>query len=325
MSAHKPILSIIIPSYNISKYVDFCVPTFINDNLIGKICVLFIDDGATDDTKYKLEPFLEKYPELFTFASKDNGGHGSVINYALRELIKTKYFKVIDGDDWISSSDLLRLVNYLYNCDDDLIVSNYMRVYSNKQTFVPGILSNSTRSNKIDNYNIVLHSCTFKTSIFVDNHIFIREKVFYDDIEYVLFPLLYINSFSYCECTPYFYRLDNPNQSVSTLSMLKHYDDLCLIVADISSFLNEIKKVKPHFYNKCLAHASQCLGGYYFVPLNSSLSTKELRKMLIAKDRQLKNECPELRKTIKNTNLFSRTFFAMNFFFVGLLRKRKKQ
>ena len=44
----KPILSIIIPSYNTSKFVDECLPTFIDDYLIGKVVIYLIDDGATD-------------------------------------------------------------------------------------------------------------------------------------------------------------------------------------------------------------------------------------------------------------------------------------
>ena len=63
----EPILTIIIPAYNISLYVDECLPTYINDRLFEKIKVILIDDGATDDTKEKVERYCERYPDIFTF------------------------------------------------------------------------------------------------------------------------------------------------------------------------------------------------------------------------------------------------------------------
>ena len=53
------ILSIIVPSYNISKYVDEVLPTYISDSLFGKVKILLIDDGATDDTKIKVSKYVK--------------------------------------------------------------------------------------------------------------------------------------------------------------------------------------------------------------------------------------------------------------------------
>ena len=47
---NTPILSIIVPSYNTSKFVNECLPTFVHQELFGKIVVYLIDDGATDNT-----------------------------------------------------------------------------------------------------------------------------------------------------------------------------------------------------------------------------------------------------------------------------------
>ena len=42
--------------------------------------------------------------------SKENGGHGSTINRGIQEA-KGKYFKVVDGDDWVDSSRFQNLIN----------------------------------------------------------------------------------------------------------------------------------------------------------------------------------------------------------------------
>ena len=265
-----------------------------------------------------------EYPNFFYFIHKENGGHGSVINYGVHYCVTTKYFKVIDGDDWTSSNELLKLVDHLYRCDDDLVLTNYVRVYKDRLEHVS---SNECDANqkKLDGVNVLLHTCTFKTSIFIDNKIFLREKVFYDDVEYVLYPLRYVKTISFCNCFPYYYRLDNPGQSVSQASLIKHYEDLFLITNDVADFLKQIKKDNNIYYVKCLKHAAECLGGYYYVLLLFDLPIRNIKNKLRNNDKQLKNKCPELRTQIKKTNNYSKLFFAFNFMFVGFLKVRKKR
>ena len=320
----NPILSIIVPAYNIEKYVDFCIPTYISSNLFGKVIIIFVDDGATDNTKQKLQPFLDKYPSYFIFFHKENGGHGSVINYALTKCIQTKYFKIIDGDDWVSSDELYKLVSYLEQCDDELVISDYARVYKDK-TIVCHSFSSGTDVNNIFNYTILLHTSTFKTSLFVDNKITVREKVFYEDIEFVLYPLEFVSTFSYCECCPYYYRLDNPNQSVSRLSFVKHYHDLYLVTHDIAKHLTKLKNENNKMFGKSLKHSIECLGGYYYVLLDFQLRGRELIKSIRQNDNELKRVCPDLRNGIKKANKFSRIFFSFNFAFTPLLKHLRKK
>lgn len=238
------ILSIVIPSYNISKYVDECLPTYVNEELLEKIEILLIDDGSTDDTASKIVPYLKRYPNFFTFFHKDNAGHGSVINYAIHQkCIKTKYFKVIDGDDWVDSSELFKLVHFLENNDYDLIVSDYDEVYPDH--IVNRYGADTPFENDILKYRLAIHNVTFKTSIFLDNNIFIREKVFYDDHEYILFPLPFIRSCCYVPGAVYKYRLGNPNQSVSNKSVEKHIADRELIIEDLIEKYNEWSKTIP--------------------------------------------------------------------------------
>lgn len=322
MNNQEPILTIIIPSYNIAKYVDFCVPTFLNKELLKKINIYFIDDGATDDTKNKIEHYINFYPKSLFFVHKENGGHGSVINYGVYNCVKTKYFKIIDGDDWISSEEMLKLVNFLYECDSDLVLTNYVRVYKNHSIYMHPKKCDPSVA-EIDNFDILLHTCTFKTSIFKKNNIRVRERVFYDDIEYVLYPLYYVKTFSYCDCYPYYYRLDNPNQSVSLTSFSKHYSDLYDITQDIAPLLTKMKNENHPFYKKGLKHAAECLGGYYYVVSYSDDSIKTIKARLKHNDKLLKNTCFDLRNQIRKANLYSRLFFAFNFSFVGLLKKRK--
>ena len=158
--------------------------------------------------------------------------------------MSTKYFKIIDGDDWVDGNALSSLVDYLYSTDDDVVLSGYVMKYPNKDVYINPIIhpkKNKSRfkekvtylANDLCHFTIALHSVTYKTEVFLNNDIYVREHIFYDDNEYVVFPVLYIKTFSYIYDPVYYYRLGNPNQSVAFNSLLKHKKDFDYIFMDI--------------------------------------------------------------------------------------------
>lgn len=232
------ILSIVVPSYNISKYVDEILPSYIDERFFGKLKILLIDDGATDNTKEKIEPYIEKYPQLFYFYHKENGGHGSVINHATQNLIDTKYFKVIDGDDWVFPNALFELINHLYHTDDDLIISDCTYEYKDHNTISYGIRKDKKA------YNLRIHNVTFKTSLFKNNSILVRENVFYEDSQYVLYPLEFVETLHYFPGAVARYRQDEPNQSVNPLVQLKRKNQYEQVSFDLLTYTDKINNKK---------------------------------------------------------------------------------
>ena len=235
----NPILSIIVPSYKTEKYMNECLPKFVSDKLNGKIEVLLIDDGSPDHSLEKARSFEQKWGGIFRAIHKENAGHGSVINYGVR-MARGKYFKVVDGDDFVETKSLEALVNYLEETDYDCVVTDYVIFSDNFSKIIKG---KKTSSSNFDSYNFAIHSVTYKTNIFVSNNILLREKCFYEDNEYYLYPLPYLKDIGYLELPVYHYRLGQEGQSVSQESRWKHKDDLGLV-------FNDILKFKYNYTNK---------------------------------------------------------------------------
>lgn len=231
----KPILTIIVPSYNVSKYVDLVVPYYTDKKLLGHIKVVFIDDGATDDSSQKIGEYVKKYPQILEFYHKENGGHGSVINYAMENVISTKYFKVIDGDDWIYPEEILKLTDYLEGVDDDLIITDCTYEYKDHQSISYGIRKDSSE------LNLRIHNVVYKTSIFTENKIRVREHVFYEDSQFVLYPLEFVRSYSYLPVISARYRQDEPNQSVNPEVQLRRKNQYELVLNDLLEYYEKIK------------------------------------------------------------------------------------
>lgn len=318
----NPILSIIVPSYNTSRFVDECLPTYIDTRLEGLIKVLLIDDGATDDTSLKASKYVSQHPNIFQFYHKENGGHGSVINYGVHNLVKTKYFKVVDGDDWVDTSELVKLCAYLTKCDDDVVCSNYIESYTTQTNFVCGVLKKDKQSlQEINNFNFMLHSTTYKTSLFVDNKIYLREKVFYEDNEYRAFPIKYIRTFSYCDATVYYYRLGDPNQSVSASSIKKHYKDIVSVFDDLVTYYDSfVKEVKDD--NKLsLLQNIICSVAYFSHIFISFEENREARSELLQLDKKIRSR-KELFKAIKRFRKIFKLLIICRYHCLTFFRKR---
>lgn len=237
----NPVLTIIVPSYKTEKYMDFCLPTFVSKFLESKIEVLLIDDGSPDESLNKALKYETEYPNLFRAFHKNNGGHGSVINYGV-QIARGKYFKIVDGDDYVDTTSLEKLVDYLEKTDVDCVVSDYKKITDSKEKLVKGKIF---EGESLESFRFVIHSVTYKTSIFLNNKIFVREGVFYEDNEFFLFPLPYLKTIEYVPLAVYQYRLGNSEQSVAIRNTYKHRKDLEAVFKDIQEYEQQINKLTP--------------------------------------------------------------------------------
>lgn len=80
----KKILTVVIPAYNVEKYLERCMHSFEIPEILDKIEILVINDGSKDGTEQIARAYCEKYPQTYFLYNKENGGHGSGINYGIR-------------------------------------------------------------------------------------------------------------------------------------------------------------------------------------------------------------------------------------------------
>lgn len=102
-------LSIIIPVYNVEKYVGKCLDTVLDQNLdVEDYEVIIVNDGSTDDSL----KIVQSYADInhhFKIIDKENGGAGSARNRGM-DSAKGKYVYFIDPDDYLISNCLSKLI-----------------------------------------------------------------------------------------------------------------------------------------------------------------------------------------------------------------------
>ena len=223
------VLTITVPSYNAENYLLETIPTMLSVSNPEKLEIIIVNDGSKDNTLAVAQQLKENYPETLVIGDMEICGHGSTINSGIK-IATGKYFKVVDADDWIESKNLSELIYYLEKCNDDEVISPFVKIYTDKNT--EEIYSYKPKLNqKTYQYDDFLseinelpkmHAICIKTEILQENNIQIDENCFYVDLEYNVFPMPYIKTISYFELPIYRYRLGSPTQSVSISSYIKN-------------------------------------------------------------------------------------------------------
>lgn len=123
----QKILSIIVPTYNMEKYLAYCMDSFLIHKNLSKLEVLIVNDGSTDNSLDIAKKYVSRADDVFKIIDKKNGNYGSCINAAL-PVATAKYVKVVDADDSVNTDNLDDFLSFLSENDVDLALSDFTLV-----------------------------------------------------------------------------------------------------------------------------------------------------------------------------------------------------
>lgn len=125
---NKAKVSIIVPIYNVEQYVGKCLES-LTKQTFKDIEIWAISDGSPDNSVKIVKEYAKKDKRIKCI-EKENGGYGSVLEYAIKN-ITTDYFLVCDPDDWLSNDAIEVLYNNAEKHKLDITFGSYYYVYSN--------------------------------------------------------------------------------------------------------------------------------------------------------------------------------------------------
>ena len=233
-SANRPILSIGIPLYNMEKLLGDCLDSLLPKRVAsepGWVQVVVVNDGSTDGSLELARSYERRFPGSVEVVDKENGGHGSCINAAVARA-KGKYFKLVDSDDWLDPTELLRHLHHLESCDADLVVCDYRQVHEDgrrnevswKGRLKAGVRPSETVWKELSRNRdplgyLHMHALTWRTELLRD--VRITEHSFYVDQEYAAFPMRLCRTVDYEPICLYQYRLGRQGQSMDNAVLRK--------------------------------------------------------------------------------------------------------
>ena len=95
---HNPLISVIVPVYNVAEYLSRCVDSILAQSY-GNLQIILVNDGSSDDSGRICEEYAKKDTRIQVIHQK-NGGLSSARNAGL-DVSSGQYVGFVDSDDWI--------------------------------------------------------------------------------------------------------------------------------------------------------------------------------------------------------------------------------
>ena len=124
-------LSVIVPVYNVEKYLDKCLNSLVNQTL-DNYEIIVVNDGTKDNSQLIIDKYVKEYPELIRSFIKENGGLSDARNYGLK-YARGKYICFLDSDDYVEHNFYKGMIDMAFKHDLDLVVSDLEYVWENDE------------------------------------------------------------------------------------------------------------------------------------------------------------------------------------------------
>jgi len=121
-------LSVIVPVYNVEKYLEECVDSLLNQTL-QDLEIFLVDDGSTDRSGEIADRYAREYPDKVHTLHLNNGGQGRARNAAL-PMASGDYVGFVDSDDWIERDMYEKLLDRAEKTGADVVVCDFLEHYA---------------------------------------------------------------------------------------------------------------------------------------------------------------------------------------------------
>lgn len=122
----NPLVSIIVPIYNVERYLERCVDSLI-EQTYQNIEIILVDDGSIDLSGKICDKYAGQFNRIKSY-HKPNGGLSDARNYGI-EYANGEYLFFVDSDDWLEIETISSMVEEAILNDSDIVCCGIKRVY----------------------------------------------------------------------------------------------------------------------------------------------------------------------------------------------------
>jgi len=203
-----PKLSIVIPVYNVEKYIRNCLDSVIYED-IEDYEIIVVNDGSTDSSPAICDEYASRFPSLIKYISTENGGLGAARNNGLA-IAKGEFVCFLDSDDYLCPNAVQEIMDML---QDDIDAYVFDMIPVTESGVKIGYAAGSDRQGTftLDEYPEFLfcppNACNkiWRRKFFEENKILFPGRLWFEDLYTI--PKLYIHAkkFLYVEKPWYMY------------------------------------------------------------------------------------------------------------------------
>jgi glycosyltransferase involved in cell wall biosynthesis len=181
-------LSIIVPVYNVEKYIDKCLESLVNQTMEA-FEIIIVVDGSTDGSIDIVKEYKEKYPEMITYYETENRGLSAARNYGISKA-KADYIGFVDSDDWVDKNMFKQLYELAIKDNCDIVSCGYTKIYKNEEKRIDlEINSNDKKDDIIMKSRPYAWNKIYKKELFEKFNLKFPEGLIFEDI-CTVYPLM---------------------------------------------------------------------------------------------------------------------------------------
>lgn len=220
-------LSIVIPVYNVEKYLEECINSILQQSLEeNEYEIILVDDGSTDDSGKICDKYTFDYSNIQVVHQKNKGLSGAR-NTGIKRAIG-EYVLFVDADDYIEKESLKRIKETTLNLKyiPDVTFLNAIKIYPDQKKvplndgYVKEKIINKNASDVLKHIASIIKfpasACTklFNLSFLKQNDLYFLEGMFSEDVEWTIRVLNLAKTFN-CIEEPYYYYRQNRISSIT--------------------------------------------------------------------------------------------------------------
>ncbi len=285
-------LSFIVPAYNAARTLEKCLDSLLEESSLAACEVIIVNDGSSDATEKIAQSYHQRFPQTVFVINKENGGHGSAINRAIPSA-QGKFFRVVDADDWLVSENLPRIIALMEKSQADVLICDFhtfdVKTQKYRHYSVTGeyAFQDIGYSQLLSVYSKIARNCSFhglcyNTAFYQKQKLRLTEKIYYDDNELAIIPMLRASTMTLVPLAFYQYRIGDVNQSVAFPNQVKRIADIETVIKRIVSWKQTTADYSSDIQAYYLAQMAQLAVSYFAVALVKKREKKEGRELAAA-------------------------------------------
>ncbi|MCR5197240.1 MAG: glycosyltransferase [Prevotella sp.] len=250
-------LSIIVPVYNVEKYIRACMESIFKQGLDEKTFeVIIVNDGTQDRSMEVIQDFIEKHKNI-TVINQENQGLSMARNNGMA-IARGEYILMPDSDDLLVENSVKPLLEKALETKADMVVADFLEMndeeikqYDNFQTLQKRTKPDFTvrTGEELLSGRFVVWKTLYRRAFINDNNISFYPGIAFEDVPFTCLCYLKANICIRTSWLLNIYRIGNPTlSSPSTFSMKKAHD-LCISISKTWN-LKKLKGLTPQTIQK---------------------------------------------------------------------------
>ena len=280
-------ISIIIPIYNVEKYLNQCLDSVYKLDLKHKEIIL-INDGSTDNSLKIAQEYYKKNNENTKLIIQKNQGLSGARNTGIKNS-QGEYLFFLDSDDFIDSESLEKFFQEGMKKNQEILIGNYFNYYLDKDNNekinlvkyskkLVGIYNKSgdffiESGMKDKTFIVVAWKNLYRKDFLIKNNLFFENGLLHEDNLFTLQAFRLAKKVGYSKEKFYYYRQDNPNSIMKTLKE-KNYIHMLYIIKKLIRFQEKLEN-ENRYFNRIL------LGIYWQIVKNGKIKNNELFQRML--------------------------------------------